>query len=37
MAANQQEFHGVNIDTLEGFAEYVADNPDEVQLGLGAR
>ncbi|XVH30587.1 OsmC family protein [Haloferacaceae archaeon DSL9] len=28
---------GVDVDKLEGFAEYAAENPDAVQLGLGAR
>ncbi|MDS0301026.1 OsmC family protein [Halogeometricum sp. S1BR25-6] len=37
MAADQQVSHGVDLEKLEGFAEYAADNPDEVQLGLGAR
>ena len=29
--------HGVDVGQLEGFAEFAAENPDEVQLGLGAR
>ena len=29
--------HGIDLETLEGFAEYAADNPDAVQFGLGAR
>lgn len=37
MATDQQVAHGVDLGTLEGFAEYAAENPDEVQLGLGAR
>ncbi|WP_101295655.1 OsmC family protein [Halegenticoccus soli] len=37
MTDDQQIRHGVNVDKLEGFAEYAAENPDEVQLGLGAR
>ena len=37
MTTDQQVNHGVDIEQLEGFAEYAAENPDEVQLGLGAR
>ncbi|NIS35130.1 MAG: OsmC family peroxiredoxin, partial [Actinobacteria bacterium] len=28
---------GVHLETFEGFAEYAAENPDAVKLGLGAR
>ena len=37
MTDDQQVNHGVDVDKLEGFAEYAAEHPDEVQLGLGAR
>ncbi|MBX0296829.1 OsmC family protein [Haloarcula nitratireducens] len=37
MAADQQVTHGVDLETLEEFAEFAGENPDEVQLGLGAR
>ncbi|WP_435177070.1 OsmC family protein [Halorussus sp. AFM4] len=37
MATERRVDHGVDLDRLEGFAEYAADNPDEVRLGLGAR
>ena len=28
--------HGIDLETLEGFAEHAADDPAAVQLGLGA-
>ena len=28
--------HGVDLEVLEGFAEHVSDEPEAVQLGLGA-
>ncbi len=37
MTDDQQINHGVDTGKLEGFAEYAAENPDAVQLGLGAR
>ena len=37
MATDQQVSQGVDLEKLEGFAKYAAENPDEVQLGLGAR
>lgn len=37
MATDQQVAHGVDLETFEGFAEFAAENPDGVQLGLGAR
>jgi uncharacterized OsmC-like protein len=37
MATDPQVNHGVDIEQLEGFTEFAAENPDEVQLGLGAR
>ncbi|WP_336022057.1 OsmC family protein [Halobellus salinisoli] len=37
MAADQQVHQGVDLETLEGFAEFAAENPDDVRLGLGAR
>ncbi|QCJ45931.1 OsmC family protein [Haloprofundus sp. MHR1] len=37
MTDDQQIVHGVDLNKLEGFAEYAAENPDAVQLGLGAR
>ncbi|MBX0326045.1 OsmC family protein [Halomicroarcula sp. F13] len=37
MATDQQSHHGVDLETLEEFAEFAAENPDDVQLGLGAR
>ena len=36
MATDRQVIHGVDLEKLEGFAEYAAENPDEVRLGLGA-
>ncbi|MBX0297973.1 OsmC family protein [Haloarcula nitratireducens] len=37
MATDQQSHHGVDLETLEEFAKFAGENPDEVQLGLGAR
>ncbi|WP_129114760.1 OsmC family protein [Halegenticoccus tardaugens] len=37
MTDDQRIRHGVDVDKFEGFAEYASENPDEVQLGLGAR
>lgn len=37
MTNDQQVNHGVDTSKLEAFVEYAAENPDEVQLGLGAR
>ncbi|GAA0241825.1 OsmC family protein [Haladaptatus pallidirubidus] len=37
MATDPQVNHGVDIEQLEGFAEFAAENSDEVQLGLSAR
>lgn len=37
MTDSQQVKHGVDTEKLEEFADYAAENPDEVQLGLGAR
>ncbi|MFC6837833.1 OsmC family protein [Halomarina ordinaria] len=37
MTTDKQVSHGVDLETLEGFAAYAAANPDDVQLGLGAR
>lgn len=37
MATDQQVSHGVDLEKLEEFAEHATENPDEVQLGLGAR
>ncbi|MFC4248133.1 OsmC family protein [Natribaculum luteum] len=28
--------HGIDLETLEGFAEHAAEHPEDVQLGLGA-
>ena len=36
MATEQQVIHGVDLETLEGFAEHAAQNPEAVQFGLGA-
>ena len=36
MTDDQQTSHGINLDTLEGFAEHAAEHPETVQLGLGA-
>jgi len=37
MTDDQHVTHGVDLETLEGFADHAAENPAEVQLGLGAR
>lgn len=37
MTDDQQVNHGVDTDKLGEFAEYAAETPDAVQLGLGAR
>src|SRR6056297_1376357 len=36
MTDDQQTMHGVDLETLERFAEHAAENPEAVQLGLGA-
>ncbi|WP_436927694.1 OsmC family protein [Halosimplex amylolyticum] len=36
MTDDQQTAHGVDLETLEGFAAHAAENPEAVQLGLGA-
>ncbi len=36
MTTEQQLSHGVDRKTLEGFAAHAAENPDAVQIGLGA-
>jgi uncharacterized OsmC-like protein len=36
MTDDQQTSHGIDLETLEGFAEHAAENPEAVQLGLGA-
>lgn len=36
MTEDQQTAHGVERKTLEGFAAHAAENPESVQLGLGA-
>lgn len=36
MTDDQQTMHGIDLETLEGFAEHAAENPEAVQLGLGA-
>lgn len=37
MTDDQKVTHGVDVEKLEEFADYAAEHPDEVQLGLGAR
>lgn len=37
MTDEQQVNHGVDIEKLGEFATYAAENPEDVQLGLGAR
>ena len=37
MTDDQHVSHGVDIKTLEGFADHAAANPETVQFGLGAR
>ena len=36
MTDDQQTAHGIDLETLEGFAEHAAEEPEAVQLGLGA-
>ncbi|MFP9192367.1 OsmC family protein [Natronosalvus vescus] len=36
MTDNQHTAHGIDLETLEGFAEHAEENPEAVQLGLGA-
>ncbi|TYT63270.1 OsmC family protein [Natrialba swarupiae] len=36
MSTDKQTAHGIDLETLEGFAEHAADDPEAVQLGLGA-
>jgi uncharacterized OsmC-like protein len=36
MTDDHQTSHGIDLETLEGFAEHAAENPEAVQLGLGA-
>jgi uncharacterized OsmC-like protein len=36
MTDDQQTSHGIDLETLEGFAEHAVENPEAVQLGLGA-
>lgn len=36
MTDDRQTAHGIDLEALEGFAEYAAEDPDAVQLGLGA-
>jgi len=36
MTTDKQITHGVDRETLEGFVEHAAVNPEDVQLGLGA-
>ncbi len=35
MSTDKQTAHGIDLETLEGFAEHAADDPEAVQLGLG--
>ena len=37
MASDSTVNQGVNTEELEAFAEYAAENPEDVQLGLSAR
>lgn len=37
MSENQRINDGVDLETLESFAAHAAENPEAVQLGLGAR
>ena len=37
MTDDQQVSHGIDLKKFEGFAEYAAENPEDVQFGLGAR
>jgi uncharacterized OsmC-like protein len=36
MTDEQQLTHGIDLETLEGFAEHASEHPEEVRLGLGA-
>lgn len=36
MTDETQITHGVELETLEGFAQHASEHPEEVQLGLGA-
>ena len=36
MTDDRQTMHGVDLETLEGFTEHAAENPEAVQLGLEA-
>lgn len=36
MTDERQLSHGIDLETLEGFATHAAENPEAVQLGLGA-
>jgi len=36
MTDDKRTAHGVDLDTLDGFAAHAAENPEAVQLGLGA-
>ena len=36
MTDDQQTAHGIELETLDGFAAHAAENPEAVQLGLGA-
>jgi uncharacterized OsmC-like protein len=36
MTDDQQTAHGIDLETLDGFAAHAAENPEAVQLGLGA-
>jgi uncharacterized OsmC-like protein len=36
MTDERQLSHGIDLETLEGFAAHAAENPEAVQLGLGA-
>jgi len=36
MTEERQLSHGIDLETLEGFAAHAAENPEAVQFGLGA-
>ncbi|ELY50219.1 OsmC family protein [Natronolimnohabitans innermongolicus] len=36
MVNRKRVTHGIDLDTLEEFAEHAAEHPEEVKLGLGA-
>ncbi|MFD1564600.1 OsmC family protein [Haloarchaeobius amylolyticus] len=36
MSDDQQIAHGIDLETLDGFAEHAANHPEAVQFGLGA-